>query len=83
MKKIILIITALLFFIGCEHKKDSSSYTVQYYLNHKDLRDIQLKECKTMKTMTTNEEKNCQHANEALREPAKGGEMERAHNKTY
>ena len=69
MKKLILI--ALLVMAGCsdeskkEAKEAASFKTVQYYLDHKDLREVRLKECRYLKKMTEIDQIDCTNANKA------------------
>lgn len=67
-------------FFGCG---DESFNTVKYYKAHPKERNARIIECKDALKMTAAQKKDCQNAAEALREPAKGGEMDRAHNKRY
>jgi sulfur relay (sulfurtransferase) DsrF/TusC family protein len=75
MKQVVLITIALLVMAGCsdegkkevkETVKEAESFkTVQYYLDHKDLREVRLKECRYLKKMTEIDQIDCTNANKA------------------
>lgn len=46
-------------------KEEASFKTVQYYLDHKDLREARLKECRYLKKMTSVDQIDCTNANKA------------------
>jgi len=61
MKYALTIITAILILAGCGENEQKTQLaaqetktfkTIQYYLDHKDLRKVRLKECDNMKEMT-------------------------------
>jgi len=72
---ILLTATLLLTLTGCgddekqeikETVKEATSFkTVQYYLDHKDLREARLKECRYLKKMTRVDQIDCTNANKA------------------
>ncbi len=73
--------TLLLALTGCgddtkqeikETIKETTSFkTVQYYLDHKDLRKIRLKECRHLTNITDSIAKDCDNAKRAAREATK------------
>ena len=76
MKTLILRTTTLLLALnGCgndtkqeikETVKEAASFkTVQYYLDHKDLREARLQECRYLKKMTRVDQIDCTNANKA------------------
>ncbi len=75
MKTLTLITVALLALSGCsdeqkkevkqEIKQETSVYTVQYYLDHEDLRKVRLKECKALVKATPLQMKDCDNAAKA------------------
>jgi len=48
-------------------KKEESFHTVKYYLDHKELRKIRLKECRNLTKITNTEAKDCDNAKKAAR----------------
>ncbi len=75
MKHTLLATAAILLLIGCGDnnkqetkvpaKETKTFKTVQYYLDHKDLRKIRLEECKNMKEMTETIMRDCNNAKTA------------------
>ncbi len=74
--KIFILSTAILFIInGCnndeqknikeEIKQSTSVYTVQYYLEHKDLRRVRIKECHNLIKMSNFQLKDCNNVETA------------------
>ena len=72
---LLIIVIVLIITTGCnedkkqevkkEVKEDISFYTIQYYLDHKDLREQRIKECKALIKMTSTEEKDCNNVETA------------------
>ena len=75
MRHITLLTATLLIMTGCnddtkqeikETAKEATSFkTVQYYLDHKDLREARLKECRYMTSMTYPIMTDCNNAGKA------------------
>ena len=74
MRHITLLTAMLLFMTGCDDEKQeiketakevASFKTVQYYLDHKDLREARLKECRYMTSMTYPIMTDCNNAGKA------------------
>jgi len=75
MKTLILITVALFALSGCndeqkkeakqEIKQETSVYTVQYYLDHEDLRKVRLRECRALKKTTSIQKEDCINARKA------------------
>jgi len=75
MRHIALITATLLLMTGCSDDtkqeikdtiKESTSFkTVQYYLDHRDLRAARLKECRYLTKMTKIDQIDCTNANKA------------------
>ena len=76
----ILLLASILLLNGCQ---EESFNTVKYYRDHPKERNIRIKECQVVSQMTPVQRQDCHNAAEALREPAMGGEMDRANNKRY
>jgi len=85
MKTLTLITIALLALSGCsdeqkkevkqEIKQETSVYTVQYYLDHEDLRKVRLKECKALEKTTSTQKEDCINVRKA--------ELKSRQNKTF
>ena len=82
MKILTLLTTTLLLALtGCgndkkqeikETVKEAESFTtVQYYLDHEDLRKVRLKECRHLTNVTDAIAKDCDNAKRAAREATK------------
>ena len=71
MRTITFITIALLALSGCsdeqkkEVKQETSIYTVEYYTQHKDLRERRLKECKDLVKATLLQMRDCDNAAKA------------------
>ncbi len=86
MKHTLITITAVLLLIGCGDnnkrenkevaKKTETFKTVQYYLDHKDLRKVRLAECKNMQEMTEIIMHDCNNAKTAEYKSHKNKHME-------
>jgi len=97
MKKIMIIIPLIYInSFGDVELKSGTFKTKYFYINNPNITEKRVEECKTMNEMTFAIEKDCSNALSAKRHiklykktkkydrtPAKGGEMQRVHNKTY